>query len=105
MTHCTNREGIVTYWPKKTKDKQAVLLYLAEKFSANRLYSEKEVNALLNHYHNFGDWALLRRELFEKGFLVRNAAKGLYWKPNPLAQAQIPRTDDTSVSCNKGFSL
>jgi RimJ/RimL family protein N-acetyltransferase len=58
-------------WPSKTADKLAALEYLATKFEFQRKYSEHQVNELLKKWHNFHDWPLLRRELFEKGFVTR----------------------------------
>lgn len=62
----------VKQWPKKTADKHLVLTYLSTKFEFNRSYHEREVNEILKQWHTFGDWPLLRRELFEQGFLSRN---------------------------------
>ncbi|MET0574390.1 MAG: DUF2087 domain-containing protein [Mesorhizobium sp.] len=70
---------LVTRWPRKDRDRQMVLEHLAGKFEAGRIYAEKEVNEMLKRYHSFGDWALLRRELFESGGLDRDAKTGRYW--------------------------
>lgn len=64
--------GRVNQWPAKHKDKILVLEYLATKFTPGTAYSESEVNELLKKWHTFGDWPLLRRELFDRGFLDRN---------------------------------
>ncbi len=64
--------GAVKQWPKKLADKRLVLTYLASKFEFDHSYHEREVNELLQQWHIFGDWALLRRELFEQGFLDRD---------------------------------
>ena len=53
-------------------------------FEAGRIYSEREVNDLLKAHHTFGDWALLRRELFESRRLDRNPRLGQYWVPGTL---------------------
>jgi hypothetical protein len=65
-------DGLVKVWPKKRADKVLVLAYLAEKFEFGRSYHEREVNEILKQWHTFGDWPLLRRELFEQGFFDRN---------------------------------
>jgi len=65
-------DGLVKQWPKKLADKKLVLAYLATKFEFDRSYHEREVNEVLKQWHTFSDWALLRRELFEQGFLDRN---------------------------------
>ena len=44
------------------------------------MYTEKEVNAILNRCHTFEDWALLRRELFERGYLNRERDGSTYWR-------------------------
>lgn len=76
-------EGRVTAWPsqKKRAAQNAILVYLAAKFEDGRIYSEREVNDLLSQYHTFGDWALLRRELFEHGLLNREKDGSTYWRP------------------------
>jgi hypothetical protein len=62
----------VTVWPKKQKDKEVVIAYLAGKFDFGQSYHETTVNEMLKQWHTFSDWALLRRELFERGYLNRN---------------------------------
>jgi hypothetical protein len=64
--------GLVKQWPKKMVDKELILAYLSTKFEFNRAYHELEINDILKRWHTFGDWSLLRRELFEQGFLDRN---------------------------------
>jgi len=68
-------------WPsRKHRDKQlAALKYLASKFEIKRVYSEKEVNEILNRHHTFGDPAMLRRELFMKKLLDRTPDGSRYW--------------------------
>ena len=53
-------------------DKEAVVAYLASKFEFDRSYHELVVNEILKKWHIFGDWSLLRRELFERNYLDRN---------------------------------
>lgn len=75
-------EGRVTRWPtrrNKAAGQTLILEYLATKFEAGRTYTEKEVNAILNQFHTFEDWALLRRELFENGYLNREKDGSTYW--------------------------
>jgi len=56
-----------------------VLEYLFEKFDAEKNYTEREVNEILNQHHTFGDPAMLRRELFEKKMLRRTLDGRTYW--------------------------
>jgi hypothetical protein len=67
-----NSEGQISVWPKKHADKQLILLYLIDKFSVERVYSEKEVNEVLNKWHTFQDWPLLRRALIDSGLMRRD---------------------------------
>ncbi|HHT53931.1 MAG TPA: DUF2087 domain-containing protein [Clostridiales bacterium] len=72
-------EGRLKIYPAKQKYKILSLFYLASKFKAGRIYTEKEVNLILNQWHTFGDWAMLRRELYDKGFLCRKPDCTAYW--------------------------
>lgn len=79
-----DEQGRVKEWPSKRnrgKFQQLVLEYLRSKFDPTFIYTEKQVNALLNEHHTFGDPALLRRELFERGMLDRIPNGAAYWCP------------------------
>ena len=75
-----NTEGQVLRWPTKPKEKTLVIEYLASKFLFDQDYSEQDVNEVLKEWHTFSDWALLRRELFERGFLDREKNGSSYKK-------------------------
>jgi RimJ/RimL family protein N-acetyltransferase len=75
-----NQAGQVTRWPTQPKEKTLVIEYLASKFSQDEEYSERDVNELLKEWHTFSDWAMLRRELFERGFLDRDKNGSSYWR-------------------------
>lgn len=74
--------GKIIQLPQKQKKRTAVLSYLAEKFEENRDYTEKEVNAICDEWHTFGDFFVLRRELVDYGLLCREANGSRYWKEN-----------------------
>lgn len=74
-----NLEKIVC-WPKKPKDKYFVVKYLAEKFVCDKIYSEKEVNMIIEKFHLFNDVPLLRRELVSRKFINRENDGSKYWK-------------------------
>lgn len=71
-------EGRLTAYPAKRKMKNYALIYLSEKFEKGRIYTEKEINLLLNEWHTFGDPATLRRELYNHRFLDRNPSGNEY---------------------------
>jgi hypothetical protein len=82
QNHLDN-EGRLTAWPSKRSLQLLALNYLATKLEPRRVYVEKEINALLNSWHTFGDPALLRRELYERGLLNRQKNGAEYWRtPN-----------------------
>jgi hypothetical protein len=82
-----NAEGQVNQWPTKHADKQLVLAYLAAKFSSGISYDEKGVNDLLKQWHTFNDWLLLRRELYEYGYLDRVPDGSKYWPTGKLKES------------------
>ncbi|MCA9347059.1 DUF2087 domain-containing protein [Candidatus Saccharibacteria bacterium] len=71
-TPLITKEGIVTRWPKNRQQRREILEYLASKFEPNKVYHELEVNELLKQWHSFQDWSGLRRELIDRGYLIRN---------------------------------
>jgi hypothetical protein len=73
-------QGKIKQLPRKVEAKQAVLSYLAQKFSCDKDYTEKEVNNIIDAWHTFGDYFLLRRELVDHGFLSRLPDGSRYWK-------------------------
>jgi hypothetical protein len=77
-----DNEGRVIRWPgrKARSDQDLILAYLADKFELEREYTEREVNNLLKRWHTFEDWALLRRELFERAYINRTSNGSAYWR-------------------------
>ena len=81
--------GQLAAFPAKRKMKMPALRYLAEKFEPGRVYSEREVNELLNRWHTFEDPATLRRELFNGCFLGRQPDGRSYWREEVLPEAEL----------------
>ena len=75
-----DNDGKIKQVPAKQKAKLLVLAYLAEKFSQNKNYTEKEVNAIISDWHTFEDYFVLRRELIDYRFLGRTADGARYWR-------------------------
>ncbi|TAG02013.1 MAG: DUF2087 domain-containing protein [Betaproteobacteria bacterium] len=73
-------EGRLIRWPNKFAVQRIALWGLWLPFAMHRRYTEREVNALLNTWHAFGDPATLRRELVEMKFLARTPDCREYWK-------------------------
>lgn len=75
-----DRGNRLKVWPAKRSAQILVAEYLAGNFVLGVQYSEKEVNAILSDVHTFNDVALLRRALYDYGFLNRTADCSRYWK-------------------------
>jgi len=73
-----DEEGRLTALPGKKTKRLVALNYLASKFDPSKTYNEVEVNELLKEWHTFGDWALLRRELYIARFINRNTSGSEY---------------------------
>jgi len=73
-----NIDGQLKQWPSKRKDQVMVIEYLATSFEPNTSYTELEINEILKQNHTFEDWALLRRELYDLGYLERTRDGGRY---------------------------
>jgi hypothetical protein len=83
--------GRLVRLPNKYSVQQMAMWVLWTRFAPRRDYTEKEVNALLNAQHTFGDPATLRRELVNMKLLGREADCSRYWKeprrPDPATRA------------------
>jgi hypothetical protein len=83
--------GRLVRLPNKYSVQQLAMWVLWTRFAPRRDYTEKEVNALLNALHTFGDPATLRRELVNMKLLGRESDCSRYWKeprrPDPATRA------------------
>ena len=99
-----NAEGKITKLPQKRNARHAVLAYLAEKFEQDHTYTEREINAICDEWHTFGDYFLLRRELVESGLLARKRDCSQYWKaqatPQEADQPQPPEAPEPPTAEN-----
>ena len=57
-------DGRLTCLPQKHAVRRALLALLAEKFAPGQDYTEKQVNAICDAWHTFGDYFVLRRRVF-----------------------------------------
>ncbi len=71
------RDGRLTTIPASHKKKLVVLRWLAARIPSEVRLPEREISTLLAQYHP--DFATLRRELVDNGFLMRD--RGVYWRP------------------------
>lgn len=71
--------GRIIQLPAPNRTRIPVLAHLAEKFEEGRIYREKEINGIINEWHTFGDYFILRRLLVDYGFLARTPDGARYW--------------------------
>lgn len=64
-------QGRLARWPSKRQVQRQVLWGLWLHFDSRRIYTEPEVNEVINKQHCFGDHCTLRRELVEMRLLER----------------------------------
>lgn len=74
-----NEDGKIKQIPAPSRTKIPVLAYLASKFEDGKIYSEKEVNEIINLWHTFKDYFILRRLLIDFSFLDRTPNGEKYW--------------------------
>ena len=72
--------GRLVRWPSKFALQRFAMWALWMRFDASRVYTEREVNTLLNAWATFGDPVTLRRELVNMKLLARKSDCSAYWK-------------------------
>lgn len=75
-------DGRLVSIPAKRKALVVILLEMLTAFDVERTYSEKDINTILGAFHP--DFARLRRELIDYGYLGREAHTGQYWVNSPI---------------------
>ena len=85
-----DREGRLVRWPTKFSVQRLAMWVLWTRFETRRVYSEKEVNAVLKAANGFDDHVTLRRELIVHRLLTRKDDGSEYRKlpARPDAEAR-----------------
>ena len=96
-------DGRIIKLPHRRPQRLATLKYLAQHFQPERTYTEREVNALCDAWHTFGDYFMLRRELVDFGFLARERDGSRYWR-TPLADAPDVCADGDETQTSAALS-
>ncbi len=68
----------IVVWPTKKLDKEYIFKFLSKKFIIDRIYSEKEINQIIQKHHLFNDIPLIRRELVSRKILERTDTGSRY---------------------------
>jgi DNA-binding transcriptional ArsR family regulator len=69
------RDGRLTSFPTGEARKLVILDHIAERFAADRVYTEREVNEILKQFAD--DYTTIRRALVDRAYLNRD--RGVYW--------------------------
>ena len=72
--------GRMSRWPHKYSVQRLALWVLWMQFESRRVYTEREVNAVLKAWHTWGDHVTLRRELINDRLLTRKSDGSMYRK-------------------------
>lgn len=72
------QDGMISQLPTNHRKLDVILRYLAEKFSFDRKYSEKEVNEIIAKYNE--DISGLRRDLISMKYMDRERDGSAYWR-------------------------
>lgn len=70
-------EGNLVRFPSKEKQKLIVLQEIAKRIESDRIYSEKEINVILQAVYD--DYVMIRRYLIGYGFIDRKPDGSEYW--------------------------
>jgi hypothetical protein len=92
---CFDAQGRLARWPGKLSQQGLCVWVLWAQLPARRVLTEPQVNALIEARHLFGDYALLRRCLCDRGLFARTVDGREYRRierePPPEAAALIRR--------------
>lgn len=94
-------QGRLVRWPGKTSHQALCLWVLWSDLPPREAFTEWQVNKLLQAAHLFGDYAILRREMFGYGLVSRTPDGRVYRRverrPPPEALALIRRVGRTTA--------
>lgn len=77
---CFSADGRLQRWPSKRAEQLLVLFVVWSYLPDDQQLSEPEVNSMLRDWHDYEDYALLRRELCDLGMMRRTPNGRVYRK-------------------------
>lgn len=80
-----DKDGRVEQWPSKRVVQLEVVEYIASHFPSGAQYSEAELNEKIKELHTFGDWAIIRREMCDLGYFVRDRNGTIYTRSTEIS--------------------
>lgn len=94
VRRCFADDGKLSRWPAKREDQVLALWGLWAQIPSRRDFTEQEISQVLRGLHDFGDHALLRRELVESRLVSRTPDCRAYRRveqPPPTDAAELIR--------------
>ena len=80
-------------FPQKDIEKQPILEHITKIFKKDKIYDEPDVNKMLKEFYE--DFATIRRELINFGYMQRDPLKGTYWLlKHQLSQEELDKIDN-----------
>lgn len=101
----TDDKGRIKVWATKQEAKLEILRYVATKFESGRFYSEKEVNAIIEQWHTFGDLFLIRRGLIDYKLMNRTQNGARYWIEEAIGYSEIANIIEGNYSIGYSRSI
>jgi hypothetical protein len=83
--------------PSNDLEKQTVLTQIMQKFEDEKVYTEQEVNEIIQSF-NVDDYVLFRRELVNFNYLAKDSYKGTYW----LKKKELSEQELLKIKVNQG---
>lgn len=78
VLRCFGEDGRLMRWPAKREDQIVALWGLWSKLPSRVDLTERQISDVIQGLHDFGDYALLRRELAMSGMVTRTIDGRLY---------------------------
>lgn len=94
VARCFDGQHRLLRWPARRSDQIAALWVLWAQMPPTTELSERDINNILKETHDFGDHALLRRELCDLGLMTRKPDGSIYRRierPMPVDAAAALR--------------
>jgi hypothetical protein len=87
VARCFDQQGRLARWPSRRADQLLALWVVWSQLPDDLQMSEAEVSAMLRGWHDYADFALLRRELVDLDMLRRTPNGRVYRKQSK----ELPR--------------
>jgi diamine N-acetyltransferase len=100
LNNYVDSSGKIKVWPSKRDVKLEVLKHLVKKIEYNRFYNEKEINKIIDDFHSFNDYFLLRRELVNNSLLIRTRSGSRYWRGDIYPTSELTTQRLKLSDCN-----